>query len=555
LDIQNELNVSQLANFFNWLITSFVWNSKELDFMVFILNSSHLHLLYSMKSKKTLLILSLLAITTITYGQRKELPTFITDSLENYINEGIKAWNIPGLAIAIVQKDKVIYMKGYGVTSIKNKQFVNENTLFQIGSITKSFTATAAAMLHVEKKLSLKDQVSEWLPYYKLKDSIISEQVNIIDLLSHRTGFDSYKGDLVTYFSGFSREEVVKRMALLDVNQDFRDSYGYSNSAYTAVGEILEKVEKKPWGKIIEDKILAPLEMFNTKMVYSKKENYSNIAFPHTIINNKVEKLEYSPMDNIQPAGSMLSSVNDLSHWLIAQINKGKYNNTAALPYRAMRITRRPFSTQGFNQTDNARTHFYNYGLGFFVRDINGFLSFQHSGGLTGFSANHIIIPEKELGIVILTNDDVNNFFLDLTNVVVDAFLELPFKNYSSNSIKSYHEELLYESKEKDSLRALAKINGKTTSLNKFIGTYKNDAYGKISIIEESNQLKLLLSNQKDIRGVLEYIGENKFLCNFSHYEYGTVVVPFTMKNESVISFDLLIENIEGNIYKFTKCE
>jgi len=523
--------------------------------MVFILKSWYLHLLYNMKSKKIFLILSLLVITIISNGQKKELPTFITDSLDNYINEGIKDWNIPGLAIAIVQKDKIVYMKGYGVTSIKSKQVVNENTLFQIGSITKSFTATATAMLHVEKKISLKDQVNIWLPYFKLKDSIISEQVNIVDLLSHRIGFESYKGDLVTYFSGFDREEVVKRMALLDINKDFRDSYGYSNSAYTAVGEILEKVEKKPWGKIIEDKILTPLEMFNTKMVYSKKENYTNIAFPHTIINDKVEQLEYSPMDNIQPAGSMLSSVNDLSHWLIAQINEGKYNNTEALPYRAMRITRRPFSTQGFNQTNSTRTHFYNYGLGFFVRDINGLLSFQHSGGLTGFSANHIIIPEKELGIIILTNDDVNNFFLDLTNAVVDAFLELPFKDYSSNSIKSYREEILYELKEKDSLKTLVKINNKKISSNKFIGTYKNEAYGKISIIEESNQLKLLLSNQKDIRGVLEYIGENKFLCNFSHYEYGTVVVPFTMKNESVISFDLLIENIEGNTYKFIKCE
>jgi len=470
-----------------------------------------------------------------------------------YINKGIKDWNIPGLAIAIVKKDKIVYMKGFGVTSIKSKKVVNENTLFQIGSITKSFTATAATMLHVKKKLSLKDRINTWLPYFRLKDTIINEQVNIVDLLSHRTGFESYKGDLVTYFSGFGREEVVKKMALLDINQDFRDSYGYSNSAYTAVGEILEKVEKKPWGKIIEDKILTPLEMFNTKTVYSKNENYTNIAFPHTIINHKIEQLEYSPMDNIQPAGSMLSSVSDLSHWLIAQINEGKYNNTEALPYRVMRITLRPFSTQGYNQTNNTRTHFYNYGLGFFVRDINGFLSFQHSGGLTGFSANHIIIPEKELGIIILTNDDVNNFFLDLTNVVVDAFLELPFKDYSSNSIKSYHEEILYNLKEKDSLKALVKINGNKISLNKFTGTYINDTYGKIQILEESNQLKLLLSIQKDIFGVLEYIGENKFLCEFSHYEYGTIVLPFTIQNESTTSFDLLIENIEGNTYSFIK--
>ncbi|WP_347925914.1 serine hydrolase domain-containing protein [Pontimicrobium sp. SW4] len=506
-----------------------------------------------MTLKHILLIFCTLLIVTISHGQKKELPIFITDSLDNYIKRGLKAWNIPGLAIAIVQNDEVLFMKGYGISSISSSQKVNKNTLFQIGSITKSFTATTATILHTEKKLSLKDNIKKWLPYFKLKNPFISNEVNVLDFLSHRTGFESYKGDLITYFSDYNRKEVVESMALLDINKSFRDSYGYSNSAYTAIGEVIEAATNSSWENTVREKILAPLEMNRTKMVYDYEEDYTNIAFPHTVINNEVKELNYTTTKNISPAGSMLSSVEDLSHWLIAQINEGKYNSKQAIARQAIRITRRPFSIQGFNQSNHARTHFYQYGLGFFVRDINGILTYQHSGGLTGFSANHIIIPEEELGIVILTNNDTNNFFIDLTNVVVDSFLGLPFEDYSSNSLKLYHEELARKSAEIDSLNTLVRKNRNRYNAKQFLGTYNNDAYGNVMIFQKSDELHIRLENQKNITGILEYIGEDKFLCKFSHYEFGEVIIPFTIENESVIRFELLIESIEGNEYTFTK--
>ena len=249
----------------------------------------------------------------------------------------------------------------------------------------------------------------------------------------------------------------------------------------------------------------------------------------------------------------MLSSVKDLSHWLIAQIYNGKYKKKQAISSRAIRITRRPFTIQGFDQSKKARTHFYTYGLGFFVRDINGVLTYQHSGGLTGFSTNHIIIPEEELGVVVLTNTDHNNFYIDLTNVIVDTFLQLPFEDYSASSLKSYHEEAKLLDKEKYSLKNLIKSNHQKTLTKKYIGTYKNDSYGKVEIIEESDRLKLILLNQNNLYGILENMGDNKFLCTFSNHEFGTVILPFNIKNESVMGFNLLIENIEGNAYKFLK--
>jgi len=133
-------------------------------------------------------------------------------------------------------------------------------------------------------------------------------------------------------------------MALLDINKDFRSSYGYSNSAYVAVGEVLEVVAEKPWEEIINERILKPLEMNNTVMVYDDEMKYSNISSPHTVINGVVKLTNYNPTNNIAPAGSMLSSVKDLSHWLIAQIYNGTYKKKQAISSRAIKITRRPFS-------------------------------------------------------------------------------------------------------------------------------------------------------------------------------------------------------------------
>jgi len=143
--------------------------------------------------------------------------------------------------------------------------------------------------------------------------------------------------------------------------------------------------------------------------------------------------------------------------------------------------------------------------------------------------------------------------FLDLTNMIVDAFLNLPFEDYSASSLKSYHEEMKLRDKERDSLKNLIKSNKQKVLYEKYIGTYKNDSYGEVKIIEESGKLKLILLNQNNLCGILENMGSNKFLCTFSYYEFGAVILPFNIEKESVKGFNLLLENIEGNTYKFSK--
>ena len=183
--------------------------------------------------KRIFVFFLLFFVFKISYAQT----SFIKDSLENYIEKGMKLWKIPGLSIAIVKDGKVVHLKGYGVTDLSSKQPVDENTLFMIGSNTKLFTATALAMLEQEKKISLDDKVKKWVPYFNLKDTLASNAVIIRDLLCHRIGFETFQGDFTYWASNLTRQDVIKRMALIDAPYNFRTNWGYCNAAFVTSGK------------------------------------------------------------------------------------------------------------------------------------------------------------------------------------------------------------------------------------------------------------------------------------------------------------------------------
>src|SRR5437868_7277944 len=179
--------------------------------------------MYSMKKTSALtLIISLFFISLCTAQQ----PSFIKDSLDSYIQQGMKDWNIPGLAIAIVKDGKVVAMKGYGVRDVETKEPVDENTLFMIASNSKLFTATALAQLEYDKELSLNDKITKYFPDYRVYDTTTTELVNIRDMLSHHLGTKTFQGDFTFWNSSLTRQQIMNKMRLLKPSQNFRQSYG-----------------------------------------------------------------------------------------------------------------------------------------------------------------------------------------------------------------------------------------------------------------------------------------------------------------------------------------
>jgi CubicO group peptidase (beta-lactamase class C family) len=501
--------------------------------------------------KRFIIVVSLALILKTSYSQT----SFIRDSLETYIEKGMKQWKIPGLSVAVVKDGKVVHLKGYGVTDLTTKQAVDENTLFMIGSNTKLFTATALTMLEQDKKLSLNDKVDKWVPYFKLNDPNANNLVTVRDLLCHRIGFKTFQGDFTYWASNLTRQDVIRKMSMIEAPYSFRTKWGYCNAAFVTAGEVIQAASGKSWENYIRESILKPLKMNNTKMLAEEITSTPNTAKPYTIVDDNLVKLDFAKIDNLAPAGTISSSAKDMVNWLVAQIDSGKFEENQVIPRMAIESTRQPQSIMGVDFRNNQNTHFYLYGLGVMVGDRAGKVTVHHTGGVDGFTSSVIIVPEEKLGIVILTNTDQNSFFVDLSDEILDSYLMLPYSGYSYKSLQRTKKINLEEKKILDSLKTLVLKKYKPTlPLTSYTGEYTNKLYGDISIRLENKKLIVHFSHHPQLKGNLELIKDNTFLCTYSVPTYGIKEIPFHVENAKVMGLTLAVADfVEFTPYEFLK--
>ena len=286
-------------------------------------------------------ILVSLAFTTLYQLAAGQTPAFISDSLDSYINKGLKDWNVPGLSIVIVKDGKVVLMKGYGVKDIQSQAPVDENTLFMIASNTKLFTGTSLALLEARGKLSLNDKITKFFPGFKLYDSTTTRLVTIRDMLTHRIGTKTFQGDFTFWNTSLSREEIMRRMRLLKPSLVFRQDYGYCNSCFLTAGQVIPVVTGQTWENFVRDSIVAPLEMNSTMILSTGVEKQSNVALPYTTsYTNQLKQVPFDNWNNLAPSASIISNVSDISHWLMMQLDSGRFNGKQILPWQVLQKTR-----------------------------------------------------------------------------------------------------------------------------------------------------------------------------------------------------------------------
>lgn len=508
--------------------------------------------------KKLRLLGTLLIFSGFIYqgkAQDVKLPTFISDSLNRYIERGMANWKIPGLSVAIVKDGKVVLAKGYGVTSIKNGQPVDENTLFMIGSNTKAFTATALAMLQESGKMNLSDKVKKWMPEFRLRDSLASNDIMVCDLLSHRLGFETFQGDFTYWGSNLTRAEVIQKMALIQAPHHFRTQWGYCNAAFLTAGELIPRITRRQWEEVIRDSIIAPLQMNRTTILSYEVKKMSNVAIPYSVINQELLELPFANLDNLAPAGSIVSSSKDMTRWLTAQLNNGEIDGTRVIPAKALQAIRKPYSIVAVDPRNKKTTHFYLYGLGLLINDYNGKMVYSHTGGVDGFLSSLMFMPEEKLGIVVLTNNDQNTFYQDLANEIRDAFMGLPYKGYSDISLETFTENKKIAEASIDSLQNRAKQGAKPAlPLNSFTGKYSNEVYGDIFITIEKETLLITFSHHPNLVAKLTYLDNNRFLCTYSNPTLGIVEMPFTVFKGEVEGLTLRVNDfVESTPYEFRK--
>ncbi|HEY1037986.1 MAG TPA: serine hydrolase domain-containing protein [Bacteroidia bacterium] len=483
-------------------------------------------------------------------------PDFVKDSLDKYIEREMKKWQIPAVAVAIVKDGKVIVSKGYGTTEKGGGKKVDENTLFQIASNSKAFTGTALAMLDQQKKISLDDKANKWLPYFSLQDPYASGETTVRDLLCHRIGFQTFQSDFLNWNCNMSRKEIIESMKNVKPVYSFRAKYGYCNSAFLAAGEIIKAATDTTWDDYLKQHFFTPLYMLRTSTTWQAIKKDKNAAVPYTLVKNKLTKLEYANVDNLGPAASINSCVKDMSHWLMCQLDSGKYLGHYIIPYSALQATRTPQIVAGRGGNPNyPGNHFSLYGLGWGIKDVAGKVMYEHTGGADGFVTSVCVIPESQLGVVVLTNTDQNDFFLSLREQILQAYFNQPYVNLSAESFKDFDEYNKKSIADLIDLENKTKQKGLVFSLPKEMpGKYYNEVYGEIEVKKAGSGFAITFAHHPQAKGELTYMGDDTYLCEYSYITWGTQKLKVNIEEGKIKSLTVRVNNFVDYMgYDFVK--
>ena len=445
------------------------------------------------------------------------------DSLERLINIGMKNWNIPGLAIAIVKKDSILFMKGYGVKEIGKPEKIDAETIFNVGSVTKQFTGATLSKLAASGRISLDDQVKMYIPELVLKDKLAQEDVRIKDLLCHRTGIPS-EGDFATLYTNSQRERVIEKLQFLEPAYGLRNGFSYSNYAFITAGEIFPRVGFTSWDDYLKDSLLVPLEMTRTGTRYKDFLTKRNVATPHHYHNGQVVPIKNYNYDNTAPTGGMTTCIKDMTHWLRMLLSNGVYKGKTILPEEAFRQLFRAHNITTSNASrffsSNPDIYLRAYALGWRIYDYKKINLIEHNGQVAGMIAQVFLLPEEGIGIVILSNYDTHElerFIMNNTvNLLVNRSMEIPDEKYVNRFLKNttqWKDEI-------DELEREAKglVN---PNLNPgLLGKYTNELYGKCEIVNERNIYTIHLLEHENLKGTLKSLNDSEILVTWDDIKF-----------------------------------
>ena len=422
-------------------------------------------------------------------------PASRLQGLDDLAGDAMKQWKVPGVAVAVVQNGKVIYAKGYGYRDVENKLPVTTATLFPIGSISKSFTALTFAILKNEGKVDWDQPVRSYLPEFQMNDPVASQEATPRDLFSHRTGLPRH--DLVWYSSDFSRQDLVGRVRYLKPNKGFRSAYQYNNLTVMTMGYLEGKLTGLGWEGAIRQKIFAPLGMSHSNLSVTDIEKTDDHALPYELKKDVVTKVPYHNIDAIGPAGSINSSVDDMSHYLVFQLGDGKYEGKQIIAESDLREMHSPqtavpdlppaFSLPGLGH--------FSYGLAWVATAYRGHNLVWHNGGVDGFYALLSMLPDDHMGVVILTNLPNGQTPEVLAYNVYDRLLGLDpmpwFDRFKDLEAKGKKQE---EEAKKNKPTDRKTGTHPSHSLADYAGEYQNPGYGSIKVAVKGDALELSLN-------------------------------------------------------------
>ncbi|NJY63032.1 serine hydrolase [Salinimicrobium sp. CDJ15-81-2] len=462
--------------------------------------------------------------------------------IDRLVQKTMKTFDVPGIAVAVLKDGEVVHMEGYGTRSLEKGGEVDQNTLFGVASNTKAMTSAALAMLIDDGKLEWDTKVTEVIPEFKLYNPYVTSEFTVRDLLTHRSGLGLGAGDLMVWPSQNTtqKDELIYNLRYLKPVSSFRSQYDYDNLLYIVAGVVVERVCGQDYESFIKENIFEPLGMDRSAVNYNLIGDKSNVIDGHAPTDGKLVPVGLSFTEAANPAAGVYSSVADMSKWVQAQLNSGKYGENLEKQLFSERQHREMWTPQTLTGTGKGdyNTHFKAYGLGWFLSDVNGYLEVTHTGGLLGIVSQVTMIPELDLGIIVLTNQQSGAAFRSITNSVKDAYFGIEGKD----RITQYNESRLRYEKQADSVvaevwKSVAEVQKKskvnTETLSSYTGTYKDPWFGQVQIKLQNGKLRFEAEKAPDLHGEMSFYKGNSFVVRWNDRSLnGDAFVIFSLDRE-----------------------
>jgi CubicO group peptidase (beta-lactamase class C family) len=491
------------------------------------------------KALRSKLVIAILVASCASLPAQTGAPA----DLDSYVANSMKAFDVPGLAVAIVKDGKVVVAKGYGVRKMGDPTPVDENTMFGIGSNTKAFTTAALAGLMDEGKLSWDDPVYQRLPGFVMYDPYVSHEMTIRDLLTHRSGMGLGEGDLLFWpQTTYTRDEIIYKLRFMKPASSFRSHYAYDNLLYMTAGQIIPAVTGVSWDDYIRQHIFEPLSMDHSNVSNAAFKPGDDRALPHSRVDGKLQVIPFEVLDNAGPAGAVNSSAADMAKWVQLQLNRGKFVGREGRLFSEQR-SKEMWSPQTIlpigdypSPLAGLKPNFADYALGWMVRDYHGRKLVGHTGGVGGFVSRVMLVPEENLGVVVLTNAEEDGAFDSILYHVLDHYFNLPPTDW----IAAY--KSVRDTDEKDAAEAIKKAEGAragdskpSLALEKYAATYNDAWYGPITIRYENGGLVITFDHTPSMIGDLQHWQYDTFKAHWRDRRIEDAFVTFSLKPDGSI--------------------
>ena len=464
------------------------------------------------------------------------------EDIDALAQRAMEAFQTPGIAVGVVKDGQLIYAQGHGVREIGQSDLVDADTIFQIASLTKAFTAASLGLLVDEGKLAWDDPVIDYLPDFRMYDPWVTREFTIRDLLSHRSGLGLGAGDLLFWPQSTSTtQDVIRAMRFLKPATSFRTAYAYDNLLYAIAGEVVAAISGASWEDFVEKRIMQPLGMTECRAAPDRVQGHPNRATPHMVVDGRLETTFFSMRGATAAAGGINCNISGLAKWAVMHLAGGKLpDGERLLSEETHAELFKPVTLIPVRDRDreHGRTHFSAYALGWRLKDFFGYLYVGHGGALQGMTSHIATLPEKDVAVIVL-NNQWSRAPEAVTSGVLNAFLEETPEDWIAVFETGEAERAADAKKEvEEAFANRVADSAPSLPIEAYAGTYRDPWYGDVSVERGEEGLVMRFSRSDRLTGPLE------------HFQYDTFIARWLDRSLHADAYVTFILGADGGVEK-----